>query len=83
MTTEQEKIIAFDAADAERGIVSEVIWQGEEDASRVHAGPVQDFCAAIREGRQPKTGLEQALVVQQISDAIYRSAQLGQAVEVI
>jgi predicted dehydrogenase len=43
---------------------------------------VQDFCAAIREGRQPKTGLEQALVVQQISDAIYRSAQLGQAVEV-
>ncbi len=83
MTTEQEKIIAFDAADAERGIVSEVIWQGEEDAARVHAGPVQDFCAAIREGRQPKTGLEQALVVQQISDAIYRSAQLGQAVEVI
>ena len=82
MTTEQEKIIAFDAADAERGIVSSIIWQGEEDALSVHAGPVQDFCAAIREGRQPKTSLEQALVVQQISDAIYRSAQLGQAVEV-
>lgn len=82
MTDGQGKTITFDAADGERGIVSEVIWQGEEDATRVHDGPAQDFCAAIREGRPPKTSLEQALIVQQISDAIYRSAELGQAVAV-
>lgn len=82
MTTEQSKVITFDAADSERGVVSSVVWQGEEDATRMHDGPVQDFCAAIREGRPPKTSLEQASVVQQISDAIYRSAELGRAVEV-
>ncbi len=82
MTTEQVKTITFDATDSERGMVSEIVWQGEEDAGRVHDGPVQDFCAAIREGRPPKTSLEQALIVQQISDAIYRSAELGAAVAI-
>jgi predicted dehydrogenase len=82
MVNEQNKVITFDAADGERGVVSSVVWEGEEDAARVHDGPVQDFCAAIREGRPPKTSLEQALVVQQISDAIYRSAELGRAVVV-
>lgn len=83
MTTTRSKTIIFDAADSEHGVVPQVIWQGEEDAALVHDGPVQDFCAAIREGRQPKTSLEQALVVQQISDAIYQSAQHAQTVEVL
>jgi predicted dehydrogenase len=41
---------------------------------------VGDFALAIRENRRPKTGLEEALVVQQITDAIYRSAEEGRAV---
>lgn len=83
MTPTEGKTLAFDASDSERGIVSQIVWQDEEDTGRVHDGPVQDFCAAIREGRQPKTSLEQALIVQKISDAIYQSARSGQSVEVL
>jgi predicted dehydrogenase len=83
MTTVHTKTVAFDAADRERGAIAQTVWQGDEDAARVHDGPVQDFCAAIRAGKQPRTGLEQALIVQRISDAIYRSAQSGQATEVV
>jgi predicted dehydrogenase len=32
---------------------------------------LEDFARAIREGGRPQTGLEEALVVQKISDAIY------------
>ncbi len=44
--------------------------------------PLADFAAAIRENRQPMTSLEQALVVQKITDAIYTSAERATAVEI-
>lgn len=47
-----------------------------------HGNPLSDFAAAIREGRQPITGLEQALVVQQITDGIYASAESGTVAEI-
>jgi predicted dehydrogenase len=43
---------------------------------------LEDFARAIREGGRPQTGLEEALVVQKISDAIYASAASGTAVRV-
>jgi predicted dehydrogenase len=43
---------------------------------------VCDFAEAVRQGRPPRTTLEQALVVQQITDAIYESARSGQAVAI-
>ena len=45
-------------------------------------GYVEDFALAIRENRPPATGLEQALTMMQITDAIYQSAHSGQAVDV-
>jgi len=82
MTEARPKKIVFDDTTTEEGVVPRTIWEGEEDRSRIHAGPLTDFAAAIRENRPPKTSLENALVVQQITDAIYRSAESGSAVEV-
>lgn len=76
------KKIAHHKAVVETGVETSMLWDGTDDMSSIHSGPVTDFAAAIREGRQPKTSLEQALVVQQITDAIYASAERGKAAEI-
>ena len=62
------------------GIVSETIWEagGAEPGGDV----VTDFVHAIREGREPRTSLERALVVQKLTDAIYASSESGASVPV-
>lgn len=82
MIAESAKRIAYDASSDAAGVSPQVLWEGAEDAAPLHAGPLRDFAAAIREGRPPKTTLEQALVVQKISDAIYASAEKGMAVAI-
>jgi len=77
-----KKEIIYHRAVSETGVESETMWEGDEDKTMVHVGPVTDFAEAIAEGRQPKTTLEQALVVQKITDAIYASAESGRAVEI-
>jgi predicted dehydrogenase len=42
-----------------------------------------DVVAAIREGREPLVRAREALVVQSITDALYRSAELGREVDVV
>lgn len=74
--------IIFHQGDADKGVVSRVLWQGKEEWLAGHAGIIRDFAAAIREGRPPATTIEQALVVQQVCDAIYASAEQGTAVNV-
>ena len=74
------KQILFDEATADRGLVSTVLWEGEEDLARVMNGPVTDLALAIREDREPKTTLEKARLVQQITDAVYQSGWSGEAV---
>ena len=74
--------ILHDDTSAEQGVVTRTLWEGEGSSSAVHHGPLSDFASAIRHGHPPKTTLEQALVVQQISDAIYASAEQGRAVEI-
>ena len=54
----------------------------QETPEAQHSRPLSDFAAAIRENRQPSTSLEKALVVQKITDAIYTSADTGNAVEI-
>jgi predicted dehydrogenase len=44
------------------------------------AGVLADFARAIRQNRRPLTDLARALVVQQITDAIYESAETGREV---
>ena len=82
MTAVTPKVIIHDDTSTEQGVISKVIWEGEEGKTLQHSTPTTDFAAAIREHQPPKTTLEQALVVQQISDAIYASAELGEAVEI-
>lgn len=82
MMPEEGKKIVFDNTSTEKGVFSEVLWEGNEDGGLVHSGPVSDFAEAIRENRPPKTGLEQALIIQQITDAIYASAEKGKAIEI-
>jgi UDP-N-acetyl-2-amino-2-deoxyglucuronate dehydrogenase len=82
MLPAERKQLVFDEGTATDGVASRVIWEGDEDASLTRRGPVEDFAAAIRTGHPPKTTLEQALVVQQITDAIYAAAEQGKAVEI-
>jgi predicted dehydrogenase len=82
MLPEVNKTIIYDATTSEQGVIPQILWQGEEDADQVHTSPVQDFAAAILESRPPMTTLEQALIIQQITDAVYASAVSGAAVEV-
>ena len=77
----QDKVILHDDLATEQGVISTTLWEGDETHSTIHAGPVRDFAEAIRKHRQPKTSLEQALVVQRITDAIYASAERGVAIE--
>ncbi len=80
MTGITPKVLVHDDTTTDDGVVSRTLWEGEEDLSVVHNGPVTDFALAIREGRRPMTGLEEALLVQKITDGIYASAATGSAV---
>lgn len=60
------------------GVTSRTVWDGPDSGAGVHDGPLFDFVAAIREGRRPATGADEALVMQRLIDAVYRSADTGQ-----
>jgi predicted dehydrogenase len=77
-----EKLI-FDEAVSDEGVVTRTIWEGPEDLSKLNvAGPTTDFAEAIVHHRPPMTGLEQSLVIQKITDAIYDSSERGTAVDI-
>jgi predicted dehydrogenase len=75
------KTIWHDEATSQ-GVISHLIWQGDEPGPTDHVHVLEDFARAVRENRAPRTSLEQALLVQRITDAIYASAERGAAVEV-
>ena len=62
------------------GVSSQALDDTGDTEGPHHANPLVDFAAAIRENRQPLTGLEESLIVQKITDAIYASAETGSAV---
>ncbi len=74
----------LDTLDAEKGVLSEVIWEGDEDWKMCHAGPIRDFATAVQTGSIPATAttLEQALMMQVITDAVYASSRTGQPVQI-
>jgi len=76
------KIVVVHQAQTDKGVVSRTVWEGNEDWEPAHIGVDEDFATAIREGRQPRTTLERALLLAQITDAIYTSADHGRAVEI-
>jgi len=72
--------VMLDRADPENGVISEAIWEQGQGAPSGNV--LEDFVTALREGREPKTNLERALLMQKITDAIYASAESGQAVPI-
>lgn len=80
MIYDVENTITHFSYDPGKGTVSEVIWSGTEDGMILHRSPIQDFASAILNGHDPKTTLEQALVIQGITDAIYESSNSETAV---
>ena len=72
--------VTVDRADAERGTVSETLFEPIAEPLDGMRRQLDDFALAIREGRRPQTGLEEALLVQRISDAIYASSASGETV---
>lgn len=64
------------------GVTTEVLWQGVEGYDMLHRGVMFDFIDAIRAGRQPATNLAQAIQLQELMDAVYRSAEAGEAVAI-
>jgi predicted dehydrogenase len=73
MKPQQGKQVVFDRP-GPNGTMSEVIWEGDEDWDTQHRGPLADFVAAVRERREPATSLTRALLLQELTDAIYASA---------
>lgn len=76
-----KKGMRFFKADSRRGCIEETLWDGEETYSAVPRRLLEDFAAAVRERRQPRTSLENALVIQKITDGIYKSSETGETVE--
>jgi len=79
MVAQQQRVV-LEKADPDCGLVSETLWEGECDGRVRNRAMVHDFIDAVLERRQPQTNLERSLLIQQISDAIYRSAETGEAV---
>jgi predicted dehydrogenase len=82
MVGEHEDLILLDEGSSETGVASRELRPAGKAPKEGMAGQLEDFARAIREHRAPKTGLEQALVVQRLTDAIYASAAQGVAVQV-
>jgi len=82
MTPKPDGSHLYFQADARLGALSATLCRASEDHASVHHGPIRDFATAIQTGRPPQTNLARALIVQKITDAIYASAEQGEAVHV-
>jgi predicted dehydrogenase len=80
MVGSAERRLILDTASAAQGVTSQVLWEGNDSGRGGGALVIEDFALAVRQQRPPATGLEQALVMMQITDAIYESARTGGAV---
>jgi len=82
MTGGAETPAVFYRAPEEGGVQEEIICADSGDRTLIHYGPVRNCAAAIRGHEAPRTSLQQALVVAQITDGIYQSAYSGAPVEI-
>lgn len=67
----------LDHADPDTGVASSVLHADPTSTEEFMVGPLADWVSAARDGRRPQTGLEEALVLTRLTDAIYRSAREG------
>lgn len=81
MTPWEAKAITHDDTTTEKGLTTRTIWQIDR-AETMRKDMVIDFAEAVVHGREPMTTLEKALLIQKVTDAIYKSAGTGRAVKV-
>jgi len=62
------------------GVRSDVIFEGACTGDVLHRGVIEDFARAIRGAGSPATTLENARLLQQLLDGIYRSAETEEIV---
>ena len=82
MRDEAPENVIYNRTTTAAGVVSTTLAEAGDAPESPHSTPLSDFAAAIRENRQPLTNLENSLVVQQITDAIYASAETGDVVKI-
>jgi predicted dehydrogenase len=73
-------VVTLEETDSKQGVTARQLWAGEDDYAGTTRGVLADFAQAVREGRRPLTDLPRALVLQQITDAVYESAEAGREV---
>ncbi len=74
--------VLLDEADPQEGVQTRVLYHSDT-AERIseHPLPVRDFIDAILEKRPPHTGLEEAMLLTKITDAMYESADTGKCIQ--
>jgi len=82
MTNKEDRKIIHDHADPEGGVTQTVIYEGIDPPPTSSLRVIGDFAESIRGKHAPATGFEQALIIAQISEAVYESAHSGHAVEI-
>lgn len=82
MLNTDDRRLVLNIGETEKGVTETVLWEGKDEKPGGNRLAIEDFALAIRENRPPATGMEQALTMMQITDAIYQSAHSGQAVDV-
>lgn len=80
MTPQQGKAVIRTVVTPDEGAATETVWEGDEGWSAQTGGVQVDFAEAVRRGHSPRTSLERALLIQELTDALYRSAEEGVAV---
>jgi predicted dehydrogenase len=83
MTPGEGTEIVFYKGVSEGPVEKEVIWSGEDKPGSMSFFVTEDFARAVKTGGKPSTGLEESMVVQKITDAIYESAENRTAVKII
>ena len=73
--------VTLDQADEQSGWFTTEVFAEPDDENTTDL-VIADFAGALAEGRPPQTTLDQAMVIQQIIDAMYESSRTGGPVEV-
>ena len=81
MSSSENRKIIHDQANPEGGVTQTVIYEGIDPPPAGNPRVIEDFAEAARGAHAPATGLEQALVIAKISEAVYASAHAGRAID--
>ncbi|MGB9677396.1 MAG: Gfo/Idh/MocA family protein [Candidatus Ratteibacteria bacterium] len=79
---ENKKIIYDDGSDPFKRVVSNIIWEGNENWEMIFERQLINFAKAIRGEEDIKTDLQKALIIQKITDGIYLSSEKKISVEI-